>query len=78
MKEVEIGITIYDVYLDVSGYYSPPEPMVMYYADGSGYPGCSAEFEIISVSLNGTRITDLISDDVYNEIIEKAIDNIEN
>lgn len=78
MKEVEIGITIYDVYLDVSGYYSPPEPMVMYYADGSGYPGCASEFEIISVSLNGTRITDLISDDVYNEIIEKAIDNIEN
>ena len=78
MKEVEIGITIYDVYLDVSGYYSPSEPMVMYYPDGSGYPGCPAEFEIISVSLNGTRITDLISDDVYNEIIEKAIDNIEN
>ena len=78
MKELEIGITIYDVYLDVSGYYSPPEPMVMYYADGSGHPGCASEFEIISVSLNGTRITDLISDDVYNEIIEKAIDNIEN
>jgi hypothetical protein len=78
MKEVEIGVTIYDVYLDVSGYYSPPEAMVMYYPDGSGYPGCPAEFEIISVSLNGTRITDLISDDVYNEIIEKAIDNIEN
>ena len=78
MKEVEIGVTIYDVRLEVSGYYSPAEPMVMYYPDGSGYPGCSAEFEIISVSLNGTRITDLISDDVYNEIIEKAIDNIEN
>ena len=78
MKEIEIGVTIYDVYLDVSGYYSPPEPMVMYYPDGSGHPGCAAEFEIISVSLNGTRITDLISDDVYNEIIEKAIDNIEN
>ena len=80
MKEtaVEIGITIYDVYLDVSGYYSPPEAMVMYDSDMAGYPGCPAEFEIISVSLNGTRITDLISDDVYNEIIEKAIENIEN
>ncbi|MCI4437366.1 MAG: hypothetical protein JHC33_11225 [Ignisphaera sp.] len=75
MKEIEIGVTIDDVYLDVHGYYSPEEPMVMYYPDGSGHPGCSAEFEIISVSLNGTRITDLLSDDVYNEIIEKAIDN---
>lgn len=78
MKEVEIGVTVYDVYLEVSGYYSPPEPMVMYYADGSGYPGCPAEFEITSVSLNGTRITDLISDEVYEQIIEKAIYNIEN
>lgn len=77
-KEIEIGVTVYDVYLDVSGYYSPPEPMVMYYADGSGYPGCAAEFEITSVSLNGTRITDLISDEVYELIIEKAIENHEN
>lgn len=74
-REIEIGVTIYDVYLEVNGYYSAPEPMVMYYSDMSGYPGSSAEFEIISVSLNGTRITDLLSDDVYNEIIEKAIDN---
>ena len=78
MKEIETEVCIYDVLLDVCGYYSPPEAMVMYYPDGSGHPGCSSEFEIISVSLNGTRITDLISDDVYNEIIEKAIDNIEN
>jgi hypothetical protein len=75
MKEVEIGVTIYDVRLEVSGYYSPAEPMVMYYPDGSGYPGCSAEFEISSVKLEGIVITDLLSDDVYNEIIEKAIDN---
>jgi hypothetical protein len=78
MKEVEVGVTIYNVYLDVSGYYSPVEPMVMYYPDGSGYPGCSAEFEITSVSLNGTRITDLLSDEVYELIIEKSIENINN
>ena len=78
MKEVEIGVTIYDVYLDVSGYYSPPEPMVMYYPDGSGYPGCSAEFEISSVKLEGIVITDLLSDEVYQLIIEKSIENHEN
>ena len=77
-REIEIGVTIYDVYLEVSGYYSQEEPMVMYDSDMSGYPGSSAEFEIISVSLNGTRITDLLSDEVYELIIEKAIKNIEN
>ena len=75
MKKIETEVCIYDVLLDVCGHYSPEEPMVMYYPDGSGYPGCSAEFEITSVSLNGTRITDLISDDVYEQIIEKVIEN---
>jgi hypothetical protein len=50
----------------------------MYYPDGSGYPGCSAEFEISSVKLEGIVITDLLSYDVYNEIIEKVIENINN
>lgn len=75
MKEIETEVCIYDVLLDVWGYYSPPEAMVMYYPDGSGYPGCSAEFEISFVSLKGIRITDLISDDVYEQIIEKVIEN---
>ena len=75
MKEIEVGVTIDDVYLDVHGYYSPAEPMVMYYPDGSGHPGCSAEFEISSVKLEGIVITDLLSDDIYNKIIEKVIDN---
>jgi hypothetical protein len=78
MKEIETEVNVYDVRLDVHGYYSPAEPMVMYYPDGSGHPGCSAEFEIISVSLNGTRITDLLSDEVYELIIEKSIENHEN
>ena len=78
MKEIETEVNVYDVRLDVHGYYSPAEAMVMYYPDGSGYPGCSAEFEIISVSLNGTRITDLLSDEVYQLIIEKSIENHEN
>jgi hypothetical protein len=33
--------------------YSPEEPMVMYYPDGSGYPGCPAEVEITSVMIEG-------------------------
>lgn len=30
--------------------YSPGEPMVMYYADGSGYPGSPPEIEIYKAS----------------------------
>jgi len=75
MKEIETEVNVYDVRLEVSGYYSPAEPMVMYYSDMSGHPGCSAEFEISSVKLEGIVITDLLSDDVYNEIIEKVLDN---
>ena len=75
MKEIETEVNVYDVRLDVHGYYSPAEPMVMYYPDGSGHPGCSAEFEITSVKLEGIVITDLLSDEVYELIIEKSIEN---
>ena len=75
MKEIEIELNIGGVDITVSGYYSPEEPMVMYYPNGSGYPGCSAEFEIASIQVNGTDITELVSDEVHEEIIEKAIDN---
>lgn len=75
MKKIETEICIYDVVLDVTGYYSPEEPMVMYDSNMDGYPGCAAEFEIESISLNGTRITDLISDYVYEQIIEKVLEN---
>ncbi len=29
--------------------YQPEEPMVMYYADGSGYPGCPEAIESVEV-----------------------------
>jgi hypothetical protein len=31
--------------------YQPEEPMVRYYSDGSGYPGCAEEYNIYSVKL---------------------------
>ena len=78
MKLIEVEVNAGGVDITVSGYYSPEEPMVMYYGDGSGYPGCSSEFEIDSIQVNGTDITELVSDDMYNDIIEKVIENIEN
>lgn len=78
MKEIETEVCIYDVLLDVCGHYSPEEPMVKYDSNMDGYPGCSSEFEIDSIQINGTDITELVSDEIYNEIIEKVINNIEN
>jgi hypothetical protein len=75
MKETEIELNIGGIDITVSGYYSPEEPMVRYYSDGSGYPGCDAEFELQSVQINGTEIIQLISDEIFEEIVEKAIEH---
>ena len=77
-KTIEIELNIGGVDITVSGYYSPEEPMVMYDSDMAGYPGSPADFEIDSIQVNGTDITELVSDDIYDEIKEKALDNIEN
>ena len=63
-------VTYKEIYLVVGFNYSPEEPMVMYYPDGSGYPGCAAEIEIQEIIYDGV--------DVY-EIYEsmEALDDIE-
>jgi hypothetical protein len=42
--------------------YYKEEPMVMYYGDGSGYPGSPASIEIHSIYLNDTEVTDILTD----------------
>jgi hypothetical protein len=59
------------VEIDVEYDYQPEEKMVMFYADGSGYPGCAEQFEITKVSHLGEDITDLC--EVYFDKIEQAI-----
>ena len=44
-REIQYG----DKNLLVGFSYKPPEPPVMYYSDGSGYPGALAKIDIISV-----------------------------
>jgi hypothetical protein len=66
-----------DVSVDVEYTYSPEEPMVMYYADGSGYPGCAAEIEIRSIFFSGndakTDVFELIEALDWLEYIEEHI-----
>ena len=61
-------------FLHVEGSYTPEEPMVMYYKDGTGHPGTPSEFEIdqiwyetnTGVKINVTRIFDLIYDEEFS------------
>jgi hypothetical protein len=49
---------------DVEFNYNPPEPMVMYYKDGTGYPGCEAEIEIQYIKHKGTCFYDILEDNI--------------
>lgn len=74
-KEIEIGITIGGTYITVSGIYYDEEPEELYDDNMEGYPGSNAEFELESVQIDGKEIIDLISDAVYEEIIEKVLEH---
>ena len=73
-KRITLGLTISDVYLEVSGYYYPEEPTEWYDGNMEGYPGAPAEFEIETIELEGIEISQIISDEVYNKIIEQVIE----
>jgi len=73
-KEIELGITVSEVYLIVSGTYHPEEPTEWYDGNMSGHPGYGAEFELASVKVEDVEIIELISDEVYELIIEKVIE----
>lgn len=74
-KEIELGITVGGTYITVSGTYHPEEPEERYDGNMEGYPGSYAEFELQSVQVDGTEIIDLISNAIYDEIIDKVLEN---
>jgi hypothetical protein len=76
-KKITTEVNVHDVRLEVTGYYCPAEPMVMYDGNMEGYPGSAADFEIESVELEGIVITELLSDEVYDLIIDQVIENQE-
>jgi len=51
VHEIKIELDLPDdtVQADVKFFYFPEEKEVTYYPDGSGYPGCAAQVEIISI-----------------------------
>lgn len=77
-KNIEVGITISGIYVTASGTYHSEEPREMYDNNMEGHPGSNAEFELESVQIDGTEIIELISNAIYDEIIEKVIENQQN
>jgi hypothetical protein len=74
-KEIELGITVSEVYLTVSGTYHPEEPEERYDNNMEGYPGSYAEFELQSVKIEDVEIIDIISDSIFDSIVEIVIEN---
>jgi len=58
--------------------YEPEEPMVMYYPDGSGYPGSPAMVEVTSVTLHSGRKVewDSIPEATREHIEEKCWEDV--
>ena len=68
----------YGIDFDVEFNYSPAEPEVTYYSDGSGYPGCPSEFEIITIFHKGDDLTELLEDkinDMTQEFEQQLLNN---
>ena len=49
--------------LEVEYFYTPAEPAVRYYKDGSGYPGCCEYIEIHKIKYQGEVLPDDYFDD---------------
>ena len=75
---IEVEITYKGVDIKVIGDYSPEEPMVMYYPDGSGYPGSASELEIDKIMFNNVDVYDIYASlDQIWDIEEEAIKEYE-
>lgn len=68
-KEI-YDVVLYTVPLLVHGFYEPEEQQVMYYKDGSGYPGCPAGFEITEVFAGDVKVTGILNDETLEKLEE--------
>jgi len=58
--EYEFETTIESADVTITFDYQPEESTVLYYSDGSGYPGCAASVDNISVNWFDFDITNLM------------------
>jgi len=84
MKKSKESVTLElskELIIEIEGTYYPEEPMVMYYADGSGYPGSPSEFEIQNIKITKGNLCDLIdylngNTDLWEHLTELVINKI--
>lgn len=80
MAHLELEILLDGINYIVDGWYTPEEPMVMYYRDGSGHPGSPAEFDIAHVNIahgdadNYVDIMEHLNDKTIRTLEEAAIE----
>lgn len=76
----EIDIEYKGVLITVSGDFTPEEREIMYYKDGTGYPGYSAEFLVEKIMFDGTDVTELYESmervDAISELVLKCINDL--
>ena len=71
---METTIIYKGIEFDVEFDYQPEEPVVMYYKDGSGHPGCAEECNVHEVSHKGTDFTEFLEEfltDIEDTILEQ-------
>ena len=57
--------------------YQPEEPMVRYYSDGSGYPGCAESIDINEIDHKGTSFVEFFNAKEIEEIEEIISESME-
>lgn len=79
MRKQTTEIKAWGVKFIVDYYYDKGEPMVMYYADGSGHPGSAPDVEIDGIYAEGSEeeLHDALNDDIVEEIREKILESYE-
>tara|TARA_Y100000310_G_C20366062_1_gene661241 strand:- start:152 stop:385 length:234 start_codon:yes stop_codon:yes gene_type:complete len=74
----DLTINYKGVNIDCEFDYSPGEPMVMYYSDGSGYPGSPPDIELESIKIGDVEVIDMFDNlDKIEEISELIIEKYE-
>lgn len=67
--------TYQEVDFDIEYNYYPEEKAVMYYPDGSGHPGSSAEVEILKIEVMGYDMLELLNNYVVEALIDIILEN---
>ena len=75
--EYEFETTIKDAEVTISFDYQPEESTVMYYSDGSGYPGCAASIDNYDVTFETKKFNSItLKWEVVQQDITEFVENM--